>query len=577
MPFSRPISEAATNYGTQATNILQTSAVNIGNIIMGIARAKAQGIQEGSRAWAQALSQMGITAQNWPMVQKQMEEYARQKEASQYAISRRPANEEFAAAQLKDVQAQASERQAQADERKNQALASSLYAQTGANSVALGARIKELQLEGSGIEPYVMQVHHTIQKQLEEDQNRRATLSKSQREAEAATTAETRRVSGAYLAAVDDPKLDDTTKLALYRNTVNKLIKLGSAPELGDTQDPFGQTAIGLIHRASITKEELDKQTPKPPTGKDVGEWLDLGIRTLAPIKNQQGLDLQLDHLAKIGMPQVIIEQFPTVYSADFAANIKELEKPEKDVPGSTVPFSSAVEAQRIRMGLATKEPPAGTEQERYLTRAAERLGKTTKQLTQEEENNLLGEFKAAEKSGGQPILPDVKTRVAKEDTLWNSLGVWTTGPLSAVGVPVSRVTGWNLANSTTNRQRFDSAKNTLLRALAENPRFPVAEANRIAKEINISPNWLDAPSTLRTRMIEVDRYLADVENRREATKDKAGSMAISQFRQWMGVPSESGAIGGGEKRFTVQTPGGPMEFDSQESADAFRKAHNLQ
>jgi hypothetical protein len=178
-----------------------------------------------------------------------------------------------------------------------------------------------------------------------------------------------------------------------------------------------------------------------------------------------------------------------------------------------------------------------GTETERFLARAAGRTGRSLRDLSQDEELELLRQYQDARRQ--QPdVMPELEIRQVPEDeTLWNRLGWFTTGPLSALPRSVGRLTGFGQA-SIENIQAFETARNTLLRALAENPRFPVAERTAIAREVNVQPNLWDSTTTVRTRMHVINRFLTDMRARRLAEGDRSGANAIAQFQAWMGVPT---------------------------------------
>ena len=128
---------------------------------------------------------------------------------------------------------------------------------------------------------------------------------------------------------------------------------------------------------------------------------------------------------------------------------------------------------------------------------------------------------------------------VSPEDTLWHRVGWFSTGPLSGIPRTFGRFTGTGDYSIAT-IQAFKNSKNTLITALQENPRYAVSEANRLAEEIDIQPNFFDAVGTIQTKMREVDRHLSQVEKRRAANGDQRSVLAIKQFRRQMGVPAEA-------------------------------------
>jgi hypothetical protein len=97
--------------------------------------------------------------------------------------------------------------------------------------------------------------------------------------------------------------------------------------------------------------------------------------------------------------------------------------------------------------------------------------------------------------------------------------------------------------------QRADTEKGRFISALAVNPRFPVAEMQRIEREISIGAKFLDNAASVRTRMVAVDDYLAKEQIKEEkastdknlpVTEQNAARTAandIRSFRQVLGVP----------------------------------------
>lgn len=89
----------------------------------------------------------------------------------------------------------------------------------------------------------------------------------------------------------------------------------------------------------------------------------------------------------------------------------------------------------------------------------------------------------------------------------------FTTGAAPAAAAAVQGVLGQIGADVvspefTERRQAFGNAQGELIRSLAINPRFPVAEMERIRREINIEPGALTDPQTLLARMRSIDTSL---------------------------------------------------------------------
>jgi len=94
------------------------------------------------------------------------------------------------------------------------------------------------------------------------------------------------------------------------------------------------------------------------------------------------------------------------------------------------------------------------------------------------------------------------------EKTLWNQRGL-VAGPVQYIKtLPVLRVFGQVDAKAEEARTFFDSARRSLIKALAANPRYPVSEMQAIEKEIDIAPAFFDNPNSLGNRLIGIEDFL---------------------------------------------------------------------
>lgn len=87
------------------------------------------------------------------------------------------------------------------------------------------------------------------------------------------------------------------------------------------------------------------------------------------------------------------------------------------------------------------------------------------------------------------------------------------TGAWSAMQDLYGRIVGQafdtsNVDDTIEARQTLESAQNEMIRALSLNPRYPVAEINRIKKEFSIAPNVYDSPSAFKARLKAIRRHL---------------------------------------------------------------------
>jgi hypothetical protein len=95
-----------------------------------------------------------------------------------------------------------------------------------------------------------------------------------------------------------------------------------------------------------------------------------------------------------------------------------------------------------------------------------------------------------------------------RERTLWNQRGL-VAGPISAIAAtPIVRIFGQIDPKIDEARTFFDSARRSLIKALAANPRFPVSEMQAIEKEIDIAPAFFDNPNSLGSRLVGIEDFL---------------------------------------------------------------------
>ena len=106
----------------------------------------------------------------------------------------------------------------------------------------------------------------------------------------------------------------------------------------------------------------------------------------------------------------------------------------------------------------------------------------------------------------------DDRVPVPQRQTLWDMSGQGVTGVVRTAQEAAGRVAGQvgvEIGTDVTERrQMFRSAQQDLIRSLAVNPRFPVAEMERIRKEVDITPKAFDSQPALRARMRAVDKTL---------------------------------------------------------------------
>jgi hypothetical protein len=112
----------------------------------------------------------------------------------------------------------------------------------------------------------------------------------------------------------------------------------------------------------------------------------------------------------------------------------------------------------------------------------------------------------------GIAAVPD--TPATPPQTLWQASEM----PMTTGVAPAAAQAAQNIAGQvgiqivppemTERRQMFTTAQRDLIRALANNPRFPVAEMENIQREINLEPGAFVDPQSLQARMRSVDASL---------------------------------------------------------------------
>jgi hypothetical protein len=146
-------------------------------------------------------------------------------------------------------------------------------------------------------------------------------------------------------------------------------------------------------------------------------------------------------------------------------------------------------------------------------------------------------------------------SNLPKEDRTLFALAVNATGLKSGFAEAVAPVLAWAgytpYDKQLEARQIFRTHAQMLIRALSINPRFPVAEQERIREELNVLPTWFDDPKNLIVRMTALKealelRYNAEVESsevlskREHRVNAEKNARAIETFLTIMGDPSQS-------------------------------------
>lgn len=164
--------------------------------------------------------------------------------------------------------------------------------------------------------------------------------------------------------------------------------------------------------------------------------------------------------------------------------------------------------------------------------------------------DNVAGTVTELKLAGGEPQIP----APSPGETLFELAEV-ATGPVSSItakGAAALSFFGIDPQQPSVSAQQvFRTEIQGLIRALSINPRFPVAEMERIKEEISVQPSFFQGTgilrqkmqgldTSLRRRMAQADRDANDP-NLDEETRQKQGAnaSAIRNFLPILGVPQE--------------------------------------
>lgn len=168
--------------------------------------------------------------------------------------------------------------------------------------------------------------------------------------------------------------------------------------------------------------------------------------------------------------------------------------------------------------------------------------------------NTLDGTFKTMTPSAAAVPPPTANEGAATgptERTLYG-MAPKVTGPLPAAGDFASRVpfVGTVAPEIAQARAAVNGMKGEFLRALSLNPRFPVAEMQRIEREIDLDPAVFDNVNAYRNRLVGIDDALQIREVNERATGNdnnlsvdarknaRDASNIIRNFRRSLGLPT---------------------------------------
>jgi len=112
-------------------------------------------------------------------------------------------------------------------------------------------------------------------------------------------------------------------------------------------------------------------------------------------------------------------------------------------------------------------------------------------------------------------------------------------------------------------RQEFRLATGGLIRSLSVNDRFPVAEQNRIQKEIDIKPSFFKSPAELRNKLQTIDNFL--LKESRKAARDSIdddlpADVRTAQRNNWKRIENFREQLGAASKDTPEGVPGNVLD-----------------
>lgn len=139
-------------------------------------------------------------------------------------------------------------------------------------------------------------------------------------------------------------------------------------------------------------------------------------------------------------------------------------------------------------------------------------------------------------------------------ETLWSHIDE-ATGPVQTTQAAASRISGafgGPIDEKTVRaRQAFSLSENNLIRAFSLNPRYPVAEVQRVQQGVSIRPEFFTGSEELRARMAESASFLknerdmaewyskAPNASRDQRTEDERLVAEIDRYLSKLGVPED--------------------------------------
>src|SRR3990167_1876568 len=272
MAFINPraaISRSGANLVQQAGNISGQAAAQIGRIAMQVAQIRAQGIQEGSEAWSRAMQQIGVTAQNYPLIKQRAEQMEMQREDQRMQRTRFEQDQALQTMREQQVRQQTEINAMNLDNARAAKLeleVSALVANEGiTDPLKAAARFKELGHPEYG-DKFI--------KEMRDLQTSRLNMAKAERDLQLADMKALSQIIGPY---VNKKEWGDVkTKRAAYMEVLEKGKPFGiDVNSLGPEPTAYADDLLTVAYQRGLTAMEQARLAEGAPPSTRKQEYLD--------------------------------------------------------------------------------------------------------------------------------------------------------------------------------------------------------------------------------------------------------------------------------------------------------------
>ena len=205
-------------------------------------------------------------------------------------------------------------------------------------------------------------------------------------------------------------------------------------------------------------------------------------------------------------------------------------------------------EAILIRMGVPNSHEEAIKQVDKLVKYTPDPAGGKLYKTDMLTDTTTEVDIQPSEPQGPPPTVP-------YNETLWalseEATGVGP-GAKEFLSKALGPIGGYVSEATISAKSKFKAAENTLIRAFALNPRYPVAEQQRIKENIQVKPKFWDSADLMRSRMrgirafLEQERVTAAYESKRKGidratrTKEENTVADIARYLRLLGQPQTS-------------------------------------